>query len=474
MSSIKPIHWITVGLGLCVIVYILHYHLQYFGNVSFLGGILMLEILVASVWKYSQRFLPLLMIAFLWASMTVPLQSAWTSGRWGVLMVGAGVGFIAWTRNPRSTFGSLHLIAFFCVCAAFVSATVSQYVEMATLKALSLLLLFLYCGSGARLAMLGRERQFFNGLLWATEGLVYVTAICYFVFGANIWGNPNSLGAAMAVGAFPVLLWGWRNSDGPIENLRRLIALLVCAYLIRFSMARAGMVAALVVTTVFCLCLRQYKLLVKMAAVVLFFVAISGMLAPETLSDQISQLEDAFLYKGHKQDGLLGSRKSPWENSIASIKEHPMFGTGYGTSPTGEDPGFTFGTTSSSAETEREHGSSYVTIAEWVGLVGVLPFIALLGLTLLNLRRACSTMLKTADPSHYSIPLAMVMLAGLVHANFEDWLFAVGSYLSVLFWIFAFLLADALPAADSLPVRRVNPLRVLSRPVSFGPVASKQ
>jgi len=30
---------------------------------------------------------------------------------------------------------------------------------------------------------------------------------------------------------------------------------------------------------------------------------------------------------------------------------------------------------------------------------------------------------RTHDPRHYSIPLAMVVLAGLVHAGFEDWLF---------------------------------------------------
>ena len=49
----------------------------------------------------------------------------------------------------------------------------------------------------------------------------------------------------------------------------------------------------------------------------------------------------------------------------------------------------------------------------------------------------------------------MVLLAGLVHAGFEDWLFAVGYYVSVYFWIFAFILADLLPATVvHSPVRR--------------------
>src|SRR5208283_5043635 len=127
------------------------------------------------------------------------------------------------------------------------------------------------------------------------------------------------------------------------------------------------------------------------------------------------------------------------------------FGTGYGTSPTGEDPGFDYGVVASSTQTLREHGSSYMTIAEWVGLLGGLPFVALLAVTASNVWRVCAWMQRTADPRHYSIPLAMVVLAGLVHAAFEDWLFAVGYYVCVYFWIFAFLLADLVPDADVVP-----------------------
>ncbi len=91
------------------------------------------------------------------------------------------------------------------------------------------------------MAVLGREDRFFHGLLWGSEIAVYVTAICYFGLGESIWGNPNSLGAAMSVGVFPILLWGWLTSDVPGVKFRRLAALLLCAYLVSFSMARAGM-----------------------------------------------------------------------------------------------------------------------------------------------------------------------------------------------------------------------------------------
>ncbi len=473
MTSGKPLPWtgIALGAGAVLILYFFYQHLPYFGDVSLLGGVVMLEILIASIWKYERRFFALLMIAFVWAGTGFPFQEAWRGGgRWLVLAAGAAVGFIVWSKAPRRPFGSIHLIAFFCVSAAFVSATVSPWVQMASLKALSLLLLFTYCSSGARLAVLGREDRFFRGLLWGCQLVVYVTAICYFVLGDSVWGNPNSLGAAMSIGVFPILLWGWLTSDVPSVRLRRLAALLLCTYLVYFSMARAGMVSIMLVTLIFCVCLRQYKLLMKVVALVLVVVTINGMLDPGGLNKRLGDIKDAVLYKGHKEEGLLNSRKAPWEKTKSSIKQHPWFGTGYGTAPTGEDPGLGFGLTSSTSETAREHGNSYMAIAEWVGLLGVAPFVAILAVTVGNVCKVCVWMRRTADPRHYSIPLAMVVLGGLVHASFEDWLFAVGYYLCVFFWPLAFVLADLVPDAVVVPVAGAVSRTSRPSPADFGAV----
>jgi len=474
MNSVKPLHWILIALGASAALYIIYTHLRYFGDISFLGGILLLEIVIAALWKFDERFFVLLMVTFLWAGMNVPLQSAGTVGRWVVLSAGAVVGFIIWIKVPRRPFGLLHLLAFYCVAAAFVSATVSPFIQMASGKALSLLLLFTYCASGARLAVIGREDRFFRGFQWGCEIAVYFTAVCYFGLGLNIWGNPNSLGVAMSVGLFPVLLWGWLVSDGVTVKFRRLVALFLCAYLVLFSVARAGIISIATITVVLCICLHQYKLLVKMVALVLFLVAIAGMLDPVSLNKSLEGFGDELLYKGHKSEGVMGSRRSPWEKTISTIKEHPLFGTGYGTSPTGEDPGLGFGKFASSAESEREHGSSYMTIAEWVGLLGVLPFAALVAVTLRNVWRVCAWMRRTADPRNYAIPLAMVVLAGLVHASFEDWLFAVGSYNSVYFWFAAFILADLVPDADAVPLAGVVSRASRSSPAGFGAVVPNQ
>jgi O-antigen ligase len=470
MRSLKPLQWAGLLVGLSVAGYFAYSRMQVFSNISFLAGILLFEIFIATIWKYDQRFFILLIIAFAWAGMAVPLESAWINGRWAVLAVGAVAGCIVWTRSPRGRFGAFHLIAFFCICAAFVSATVSSFSQMALLKSSSLLLLFSYCATGARLAFLGREDRFFPALLLGSEIAVYGTAICYLGLGEQIWGNPNSLGAVMSVALFPVLLWGWFTSEAQGVRIRRLVALLLCTYLAFFSMARAAMVSVTVVTIVSCFCLRQYRLLMKVAAMVLLLVAVTGTLAPDALSLRFGELKDAVLYKGHKEEGLMGSRRTPWEKSIASIKEHPWFGTGYGTSATGEDPGSSSGQFASSSEASREHGSSYMSIAEWVGVLGVVPFVALLAITVSNLWKVGVWMRQTADPRHYSIPLAMVVLAGLVDASFEDWLFAVGYYLCVFVWVFAFVLADLVPDAALVPVAGSASRASRPSPADFGTI----
>jgi hypothetical protein len=138
------------------------------------------------------------------------------------------------------------------------------------------------------------------------------------------------------------------------------------------------------------------------------------------------------------------------------------------------DPGLSLETVRSDAETTREHGSSYMTIAEWVGLLGGLPFVALLAVTVSNVWKVCVWMRRTRDPRHYSIPLAMVVLAGLAHATFEDWLFAVGYYLCVYFWCFAFLLPDLIPGAVKVPGAVLVSRTSRQSPAGFGAIVSNR
>jgi O-antigen ligase len=358
-----------------------------------------------------------------------------------------------WMRSPHRSFGLLHLLAAFCALSAGVSAIVSEYPTVAIAKAASLFLLFLYGAAGARMAVLGREEKFFRGLVLALEVAVSLTALCYFVLGLKVFGNPNSLGAAMGIGVFPVLLWAWLSSQKR-ARARTFFALFLCGCLLLFSLARAAILASACVSLVLCISLREYKLLLKGAAILVLGLSVTAILAPSFFEGVVTEFSDAVLYKGHRSEGILGSRQSPWDVAMTDIKSHPFFGTGFGTSPTGEDPGFVLGKFQSASELNREHGSSYLAIAGWVGLLGLLPFIALLLLVVSNVWKVCFWMRGSGNPSHFAVPLAMVLTAGLIHAGFEDWLFAVGYYVSVYFWVLAFILADLVPAAElRSPVR---------------------
>jgi O-antigen ligase len=421
----------------------------YFSSFEGLATLLFLQVLLASVWNYRTRFFPLLLVVFLWAGMVLPLSVVWTSGRWLVLALGALAGLIVYGRDRRYQFTTFHLVTLSCVMAALLSATISAYPRMAFLKAMSLLLLFLYGSFGARLAIRGREASFLSWLVMGCELLVYVTVISYFIFQSAIFGNPNSLGAVMGVAATPVLLWGILVSEGPATRWRRTFAFALALLLLFSSYARAGIAAAVVSCVLVCVALRRYGLMLKGFGIALALAAIVATVVP--LHQQPSEsLTSVFVYKGRREDGILASRRSIWDGTVSAIQDHPWLGTGFGTSPTSSEVVQQPGTFESIREATREHGNSYLAITEWVGLVGDIPFFALVFLVTLNIGRALAQMHRTGDIFSPAVPLAGVLVAGLVHAAFEDWLFAPGYYLCVLFWALAFMIVDILPATAPL------------------------
>jgi len=76
----------------------------------------------------------------------------------------------------------------------------------------------------------------------------------------------------------------------------------------------------------------------------------------------------------------------------------------------------------------------------------VLPFFLLVILLMGKIVRTRRWMLRTGNPYHPAVPLAMVLLAGIVHAGLENWLFAPGYYVCVFFWSMAFLFVDLVPS----------------------------
>ncbi len=436
------------------------YRPAYLGNAYYLGGLLFLQGLLAAIWKYEQRFFPVLVVAFLWAGMSVPFSTVWTAGRWAVLALGAIVGFALYIRSEHPRFSTFHLVAAFTVLAALVSAAVSSFPMVSFMKALSLLLLFLYASTGARLALGGREEKFFPRLLLVVEMMVYASAVFYLILRKPIYGNPNSLGAIMGVVAVPALFWGVLTVEGKTRQRRAIFVLMLSVGLLFYSQARAGILAALISCCLTCVALRRYRLLIQGTVAFTCMAALSVALTPsQSIEDMPVQRQDTslamtFLYKGHEEGGLLESRLTPWDETVAVIRQHPWFGSGFGTGLNSSGEDVAVGEYSTVSAATREHGNSYLAILEGVGLLGVLPFVTLVVVLALKMGGVFVWLRRTANVRHYVIPVAMVLIAGLIHASFEDWLFAVGYYLTVFFWVLAFSFLDILPSAAPVAVYR--------------------
>jgi O-Antigen ligase len=419
----------------------------WFANTTYLGAFLALQIAFVGLTHYEAVFFPLLMGTFLWAGSALPFYATGMASRWLFLAVGGLGGFVIWIKNPRPRhFGAIHLVAASCILSALVSAIVSEVPRTALLKVASLFLLFLYTSSGARVAIVGREHKFVSGLVLACEVLVYVSAACYFVFGFGVFGNPNSLGAIISIAVVPVLLWAALVAETRGLKQRRFFALALCGGLLYQANSRASTLAAVVVVVVFTVALRHQRLLLQCAFVSVLFLSLMAVISPTQIEERASEFTGRVIYKaGGTHPGAFGSRLSPWAETISVVRRRPWFGTGFGTSELGELRPDLTSSVYTIEGSNREHGNSYLALAEYLGLLGGVPFLVLLLMLVRMLLRICSWMRRTGNPYHYCIPFALVVISGLVHACFEDWLFAVGSYLCIFFWVSAFLLVDLAP-----------------------------
>src|SRR5258708_17322761 len=101
---------------------------------------------------------------------------------------------------------------------------------------------------------------------------------------------------------------------------------------------------------------------------------------------------------------------------MAVVKKHPWFGSGFGTSNLGElRPDLNESSVYTVEGTNREHGNSYLAMAEYMGLLGSIPFLVLLLMVFRGVVRICVWMRRTGNLYHPCVPFVLVVIAGLVH-----------------------------------------------------------
>jgi O-antigen ligase len=412
-------------------------------NLMVLTGLVVAGFIAA---QYETHFWTLFAAAFLWAGSDIPLAGAMYVFRWMILAIAALLALSYYGLRPnRIHFNYLDLLALFTVMAAFVSGLVSVNPLLTSMKALSLAALFVYGSIGVRILWGRQPELFLKRLCVSVEVLTYFTAACY-AASFEVWGNRNSLGVITGIICWPILVWWFLIAKTRGEYLRSRLALAICALLLVMSGSRASMAAAFLSSALLLISARRYRTLLAGCSVALFALTLAYLSSPE----RFQSASESLLYKTGERGHLLQSRQAPWEKSLASFRDHPWLGFGFGVAETSADwrggfhtPGFQ----------TRERGSSYLTMLEGTGVIGTVPLLLLvLGLAL-NSARVFWWLRHTGSINHPAVPAACLIVAGLFHAAFEDWLLAVGYYMCVIFWPMALSLRDwmACPALAMAP-----------------------
>jgi O-antigen ligase len=385
--------------------------------------------------QYETHFWTLMVAVFFWAGSALPLAGALNLFRWVVLGLGAFLSLAYYARKTnRIPFNHQHLLGLFAVVAAFASALVSVNPLMTVLKALSLAGLFVYASIGARILWSRNPEPLVRKLALMAEVLVYFTAICYSL-SFEVWGNPNSLGLIMGCICWPVLLWRLILPATPHGSPRRFLALFVCGALLVLSLSRASVIAALVTSMFLLLGARRYRIL--LLGVSLFTLILLGMFL--VTPDRFQNASDTLLYKKGDRGNVLDSRQKPWERSLRNFREHPWLGLGFGVADNSAEWRFGYAT---QGQLTRERGSSYLTMLESTGVLGALPFALLILALIREIWRVFSWLRRTGKVNQPAVLAAAIILGGLVNAAFEDWMLAVGYYMTVIFWVLALSLRD--------------------------------
>jgi hypothetical protein len=433
LKTIKIFPLVAAG-SVALLFYLSVYRPYLFGE----SNLLALLVLVAAGFiasQYETHFWTLMIAVFFWAGSAFPLAGVMNLFRWVVLGAGAflSLGYYA-RRANRIPFNHQHLLGLFAVVAAFASALVSVNPLITVLKALSLAALFVYASIGARILWARNPEPFVRRLVLLTEVLVYFTAICYSASFAA-WGNPNSLGLIMGCICWPVLLWRLILPAARQGAARRLVPLVICGVLLVLSLSRASLTAAFLSSVFLLLGARRFRNLLLGISLLAVILLSMFLVTPGRFKDA----SEALMYKNGEHGNFMDSRQKPWERSLRSFREHPWLGLGFGAADNSAE--WRFGYVTQGQHT-RERGSSYLTMLESAGILGTLPCALLLLALVRDIWRVFSWLRRTADVNQPAVVAAAILLGGLVNAFFEDWMFAVGYYMSVIFWVLAFSLPD--------------------------------
>jgi len=406
--------------------------MQYIADI--LAFVFSISLLYVIVFKYERWSLVLVMLAFFWAGMLVPLQGFWLQARWAVLFIAMIRGIAGLVKNtPPLTFGVMHFLPLLQAIVLVVSYVNSVNPFLTVLKGVSVLIMMVYVLTGARAILVREEVEIRRVMIRFAELFSYVTAILYGVFQHRLYGNPNALGAFTGLLIWPILFSDAMASNPLLGRKRRYAALFLCGYFLLQSMSRGSILGAVVASMFVMLCERRRVM--QLVRILLFALPAAALnyLYPEYGRNMV----DTYIYKGH--DMVLKSRESYWQKSWDYIKEKPWFGYGFGVDP-GSYGQWEFGF--ESGEGDRERGSSMLALLEGVGVIGAIPMLLFLLGLFYKLWGTAARYRRSSSGLSLSSTLGSILIGALSHSIFEGWLLATGFYLCIFFWSIVFIYFD--------------------------------
>lgn len=274
-----------------------------------------------------------------------------------------------------------------------------------------------------------------------SNGLLLLMQPEFAFLGGNFRGwvdNPNGLGAL--IGTFVVSILFFKISRPNLSLLQKLVLgiILVLAVVELFaSRSRGGMLAALTGTLIVGWRQKGFALMIGLALLLLLV----GTFIP---SLPISRALTEIIYKN--ESSIQGSgRLLIWQNMLEDIRRSPLIGNGLGVADVGTAGAFVF----NSGGYTIEKSNSYLALLDELGYFGALIFATLI---LFPFVRKMLVSIKVSSPCYSveNIALIAIILAGAIDAFFEAWMFAVGSFYCVTFWIFTFLLMARKSSTDEV------------------------
>lgn len=395
---------------------------------------------------YPQLYL--LAMIILWSAASMPLlgdvRGLLSIARWGLLAIAALVSIASSFKDSFSVLlvklKPIQVLMLIMVTVVLVLGAYSVNTGLSYLKGTIFLTLVVFFMFGYRHFIGDASRRvpsMLNRIGWLLIA-VGILSIAYFVVAPSgavlgaafggIYRQPNSLGAIIGVFAIPLFVYKFTCMSGSWKKVFHGGVLLINIGILLATRSRAGMLAGLVGAFTILFFLRR-----RAVVILLLWFGIVVLIVGQYFSFW-SDINQELVFKGREE--FLTGRGSMWEEGIENIMEKPLWGWGFGASKASMDWEFS----TSTGEGDREKGSSYLGIIEELGFLGAIPAYVLI-FYLISQLRFIIRMRRRILREEWVLLLVLysIIVAGLVDAGFEAWLFSLGSHIAIFYWLVVFL-----------------------------------